>query len=81
MIPKNIKIIMIEDDEDDVMIIEDFIDEINEKKHQITFTNYLNTQVALENLKAEKADLILLDLNLIESNGVETLIRFRKAKS
>jgi len=80
MTPKNIKIIMIEDDEDDVMIIEDFIDEINEKKHQITFTNYLNTQVALENLKSEKTDLILLDLNLIESNGVETLIRFRKAK-
>lgn len=78
MSPKHINIVMIEDDEDDVMIIEDFIEEINEKKHQISLTNYLNTGVALNGLSEQKADLILLDLNLIESNGLETLTKFIK---
>lgn len=77
MNPKNIKILMVEDDEDDVLIIEDLIDEINESKRLISITNFLNTQVALDYLKDEMADVILLDLNLIESNGVQTLINLR----
>lgn len=73
---EQIKVLMIEDDEDDVLIIEDFIEEINKIQYSIHLTAYMNTEVAINGLKETPYNVILLDLNLIESNGVETLKKF-----
>ncbi|NQU86960.1 MAG: response regulator [Mariniphaga sp.] len=66
----NFKILLIGDDYEDAFLIEDFL-EIPGYKFQLTHLTHLNK--AIEVLKLGSYDVVILDLNLPDSKGVETV--------
>jgi two-component system, cell cycle sensor histidine kinase and response regulator CckA len=68
------KILMIEDDEDDVLIIREMLDE--SKEAIFILENSEQLQEGLEILATESYNIILLDLNLPDSSGLDTLKNF-----
>lgn len=70
---KLIRILMIEDDEDDVLLIREMLDEIESFKFQLQVKNRLEQGLKL--LTADSFDIVLLDLNLPDSSGLINLNR------
>jgi len=70
---KLIKILLIEDNEEDAIIIREMLKETSKFPFQLTHVNRLKT--GFEKLFTDPFDLILLDLNLPDSWGFDTFIR------
>ncbi|MEN6329605.1 MAG: response regulator [Methanobacteriaceae archaeon] len=67
---KEIKILLVEDNPGDVVIIGEILKEIHGVKFKVTHSNKLHS--GMENLKNNDFDILLLDLNLPDSQGLET---------
>lgn len=71
MMNKLIHILLIEDDLDDVLLLKETLAESTAQRFQITHAGRLDT--GLDYLAVETFDVILLDLNLPDSQGLDTL--------
>jgi DNA-binding response OmpR family regulator len=73
----SIRVLLVEDDDEDALILREMLDEV-ETRHAVS----LNLEVAgslkasLERLDTQGIDIILLDLNLPDSRGLDALRRF-----
>ena len=75
MIDKKLKILLIEDNPDDMDLFMKFIGKTS-LKPSVTVVTHIKS--AIEKLANEKFDIILLDLNLPDSNAEESLQRIKK---
>ena len=66
-----VKVLMIEDDEEDVLILREILSEAGPPGFQLAHADRLST--GLEMLAAEAVGVVLLDLNLPDSYGLDTL--------
>ncbi|MBF0276324.1 MAG: response regulator [SAR324 cluster bacterium] len=67
---ENIKILLVEDNPGDARLIEEFLSEIGKVPSQLAHVECLDDAISL--LDNEEFQLILLDLNLPDSRGIET---------
>ncbi len=70
MNPEQPKVLLVDDNEDDIVLLEDMLDDDAPGKYQIQACNRLLD--ALRHLSDEQFDLILLDLFLPDSQGIGT---------
>lgn len=75
-----VRVLLIEDDEDDVFLIKDMLAEVSPKV-QVTLTCTGRLETGLNLLAREEIDAILLDLNLPDSRGLDTLKRLSPRES
>jgi CheY-like chemotaxis protein len=77
VVPSVIKVLYVEDDADDVMIVTDLL---QKEGHGQTFlvVNVSTLESSLELLKKDIFDIIMLDLNLPDSNGIDTFLSVKK---
>ncbi len=71
-----IKVLMIEDNPGDARLIQEMLREVNRGK--IKFEQKPKLSEGIERLEQEDIDVVLLDLGLPDSKGIETLIELRK---
>lgn len=69
-----IKILVVEDDPDDVYLIKEYLNSVTHK--QYLFKHSASVSAALKELDKSDVDVILLDLGLPDSNGLSTLEKF-----
>jgi len=70
MSPVFVKLLLIEDNHGDARLIQEMLSGVSDPPYALTWVQRLT--VAFEKLSQEPADLILLDLTLPESSGLET---------
>jgi DNA-binding response OmpR family regulator len=75
-----VRVLLIEDDEDDVFLIKDMLAEVSPKV-QVTLTCTGRLETGLNLLARGEIDAILLDLNLPDSRGLDTLKRLSPRES
>jgi diguanylate cyclase (GGDEF)-like protein/PAS domain S-box-containing protein len=75
MSQKLTRVLIIEDNEDDIWLVNEFLSQLVPRKYELHSSFKLSD--ALNRLENEVYDLILLDLNLPESKGEETLLDSR----
>lgn len=75
---KDIKILLIEDDPDDVLLLKKFLEKAVWKPAEFNIHLEEHLQGAMDRLEKESFDIILLDLSLPDSQGVETLKNLTK---
>ncbi|NOX87667.1 MAG: PAS domain S-box protein [Calditrichaeota bacterium] len=73
---KTVRISLIEDDPDDAQLLHEFLSEATDIKFIVH--NFNNLSDGLKHFSKNKPDAVLLDLNLPDSRGLETLKRLRK---
>ena len=73
---KNLKILIIEDNPGDLRLVTEMLDEITTIKFNQTHVDRLNK--ASKYLESKAYDLILVDLTLLDSTGLDTLIVVQK---
>jgi two-component system, cell cycle response regulator len=73
--PKNLKILLIEDDPDDAELLLALLEEVG---HQGEVVHEKLLTLGLRRLANEKFDVVFLDLSLPDSWGIETLQKVRK---
>src|SRR5689334_2642927 len=78
MRPQNIQILLIEDDPDDVMLFEKVLLSKNGAGPQFHLRTAPSLDHAVQSLQEMPADVIVLDLGLPGSRGVETLTLLQK---
>jgi two-component system, cell cycle response regulator len=66
-----IKVLLVEDSPEDARIVQEMLKEVGTQEYSITQVDRLSD--ALTHLRAEKPDVILLDLSLPDSFGLDTL--------
>ena len=71
--PEVVKVLMIEDDEEDVLLLRDILSEAGTPGFEVAYADRLST--GLEILTGEDIDVVLLDLNLPDGQGLDTLMR------
>lgn len=76
--PTEIRILAIEDDEDDSYLLARMLEQDTGKLYALETTDIL--QAGIEVLKQEQFDVVLLDLGLDQSQGLETLQRLLQEK-
>jgi len=74
---KDIHILIIEDNEFDALLIQHQLLQGLKKQIRLTQTNSVSEALSL--IEHQRFDLILSDLNLPDSNGVDTVIKLKKA--
>ena len=70
-----IKLLLVEDSPGDARLLEETLQDVETIKFDIF--NVDNLKVAIETLGLEDFDLVLLDLTLPDSQGLETLLKIR----
>ncbi len=70
---KNYKILLIEDDEGDAFLFKEIISDVKNYKFDITTIKTLKE--AISELKGENFELVITDLGLPDSNGIDTFIK------
>jgi two-component system cell cycle response regulator len=70
---KNTKILLIEDNTGDIRLIREMLTEVPDASWELKSAGWLST--GLECLTKEQFDVILLDLGLPDSQGLDTLIK------
>jgi two-component system, cell cycle sensor histidine kinase and response regulator CckA len=73
IVQQAIKILLVEDNPGDALLIQEILAEISSVKFDLVHVERLNP--ALEQLKSQAFDVILLDLLLPDSQGFETFVR------
>ena len=71
--PPPIRVLLIEDDPGDADLVKIVLGEVATQKFQVVLADRLKT--ALESLAKETPDLVLCDLSLPDSHGIETFLR------
>jgi serine phosphatase RsbU (regulator of sigma subunit) len=80
MSKKTTRILLVEDNPGDARLIKEMLAEGDEARHEVEWAERL--EAAIERLGAEAFDLVLLDLSLPDSRGIDTYSRIgRHAKS
>jgi PAS domain S-box-containing protein len=74
---EKIQVLLIEDNPTDALIVQDELAHTSYAQFSVVHLEQLNE--ALSRLKTERFDVVLLDLNLPDSNGFETFVRFHDA--
>ncbi len=74
---KTIQVLLVEDNSTDALIVQDELAHPTYAQFSVVHLEQLNE--ALSRLKTERFDVVLLDLNLPDSNGFETFVRFHDA--
>ena len=77
--PKCLKILLVEDNKGDAILINEYLCDDTICQYSINEVESLNQ--AISQLKANRFDIILLDLNLPDSNGIDTLIEVIKYRN
>ena len=77
MSEKTIRVLIIEDNYGDVLLIKEMLAEIREKKFELEWKDEMKS--GLEYLKSNSVDIVLLDLSLPDSSGIETFSKFHIA--
>ena len=72
-----LKILLIEDNPSDVRLFQEYLREVNSFSYELVHMDRLSN--ALEYLAVSQPDVILLDLGLPDSQGIETFEKFRTA--
>ncbi len=75
MIKEQMKILMVEDDPEDVFLVRKMIEKVDHGTVRLDHTDQLH--IALEKLSNEKIDVVLLDLFLPDSEGLHALEKMR----
>ena len=66
-----IKVLLVEDDEDDYVLIRDLLDEVREQQFQLDWV--ATFELALQTIEQQQHDVYLVDYQLGERNGLELL--------
>ena len=66
-----LRVLLVDDDEDDFIITEAFLSEIEGQRYNLTWVS--SYEVALETIKRDQHDIYLLDYRLGEHNGLDLL--------
>jgi CheY-like chemotaxis protein len=77
---KNLEILLIEDNPDDVFIMEQYVSEFSERnsfERQIVFFKADCIKNAVDILISNRIDIVLLDLTLPDSSGMDTIIKLK----
>src|ERR671933_1348950 len=77
MTEAGIRILLVEDNPGDARLVEILLSEVNAPRFFITHAEHLSE--ALQRLEGQSFDVILLDLSLPDSSGLETVSRTRGA--
>lgn len=75
---KSIKILLIEDDSDDAFLFGEMLEKAKEKNVSYALTTTESLSEAFELLTKQEFNLIITDLGLPDSQGIETLISLKK---
>lgn len=73
--PSSVKVLLVEDSPTDALIIGEALIDVTEFAHSLTHVDSLSD--ALGRAEQARFDVVLLDLGLPDSNGIETFRRFR----
>lgn len=76
---ESIRLLIVEDDLDDVYLIKDYLK--SDERQNYSYYHATSLVAALEKIKLEKIDLILLDLGLPDAQGFESLTLLNMADS
>lgn len=68
-----INILLVEDNEADALIISSFIETVIPGANIVTATSLVQTAEVIENFNGHRFVVIILDLHLPDSNGLDTL--------
>ncbi len=71
------EILLVEDDPDDAFLVQEMLTEVETSSFQLTHVGRLRD--ALEKLDDDNFDVVLLDLTLPDSNGLDTFTQARAA--
>jgi DNA-binding response OmpR family regulator len=77
---KNLEILLIEDNPDDIFIMEQYVGEFSEKRYFDRKINLFKAdcmKAAIDVLKANSIDIVLLDLTLPDSSGMDTIYKLK----
>jgi serine/threonine protein kinase len=75
-----VQVLIVEDDKDDLFLAMRYLGEIN-RCLRITEARSLAEAISVTNARGKSFDVVLLDLNLPDSSGVETIKEMRKLSS
>jgi C4-dicarboxylate-specific signal transduction histidine kinase len=78
---RNVRVLLIEDDPEDVILVEQSLGKPVEPSHPFTLEHTAALQEGLDRLGKEDTDVLLLDLDLPDSQGVNTVVRVRERDS
>ncbi len=72
---ERIRILLVEDNPGDARLVREAVGEAGSLRHELSHVNRLED--ALGQLRTERFDVVLLDLGLPDSQGIDTLVRMR----
>lgn len=72
---KEVKIFLIEDDPEDVLLIRESLSQVAGASFKFKFEHSENLENGLERLSKSNADVLLLDLSLPDSRGLDTFTK------
>lgn len=75
---KKKRILLIDDDLEDISMIEEILNKTNGYAQDFTLETARSLEAGLQHLLKSGADILLLDLNLPDSKGMETFLRVNK---
>jgi C4-dicarboxylate-specific signal transduction histidine kinase len=78
---RNVRVLLIEDDPEDVILVEQSLGKPVEPSHPFTLEHTAALQEGLDRLGKGDTDVLLLDLDLPDSQGVNTVVRVRERDS
>jgi signal transduction histidine kinase len=78
---RDVRVLLIEDDPEDVMIVERSLGEPFEPPYPFTLERTAALQAGLDHLGKGDTDVLLLDLDLPDSQGVDSVVRVRERDS
>jgi signal transduction histidine kinase len=78
---RNVHVLLIEDDPEDVILVERSLGISLEPFHPFTLEHSAGLQEGLDRLANRDTDVLLLDLDLPDSQGVDTVVRVRERDS
>jgi len=73
---KSMNILLVEDDPGDVLLIQEMLKEVANADFKLVHTNRL--ELALQNLLKDPFDAMLLDLGLLDSQGMDTFVTMKQ---
>ena len=75
---RNVHLLLIEDDPEDVLLVEQSLGKPSDASHPFTLEHAATLQEGLDRLGKGDTDGLLLDLDLPDSQGVDTVVRVRE---